>query len=280
MDVENGGTPIPITAASPPRQGDDQLDARAVLDNHISRNNKGIITIQNGNDTLCLVRALVVSKAICDVKREPGCMDVNTFSHIKKGRNIQKHKAEDLCRDAGVNLLKGGGLTDLKQFQTYLAEYKITVFRERWGRQVLYEGPTPPKSSFKGYLDLYFRDEKQNHFDVIPSLTAAFKCGYFCRECRVAFNTKNKYKCESACKKCYAKAVCSGGLSVACKDCGRWFKNQMSFNNHKRPGFCRGHMSVCDVKKVCEKEQNIHTGVMKHFVEYARPIVLLAISVI
>nr|CAD7204301.1 unnamed protein product [Timema douglasi] len=36
-----------------------------------SRNNKGIITIQNG-DTLCLARALVVAKAMCDNKREPG----------------------------------------------------------------------------------------------------------------------------------------------------------------------------------------------------------------
>nr|CAD7205212.1 unnamed protein product [Timema douglasi] len=38
-----------------------------------SHNNKGIITIQNGDDTLCLARALVVARAICDVKREPGC---------------------------------------------------------------------------------------------------------------------------------------------------------------------------------------------------------------
>nr|CAD7408123.1 unnamed protein product [Timema cristinae] len=91
------------------------------------------------------------------------------------------------------------------------------------------------------YLDLYFLDDKQNHFDVITSLTAAFKCGYFCRECRVPFSNKNAHKCESACKKCYAKAVC--------KDCGRWFTNQTCFDNHKRPGFCRGHRSVCEVKK-------------------------------
>nr|CAD7434821.1 unnamed protein product [Timema monikensis] len=64
---------------------------------------------------------------------EPGSMEVDTFKHIKEGRLIQKLKAEELCRDARVNLLKGGGITVLYQFQTYLSEYKITVFRERRG---------------------------------------------------------------------------------------------------------------------------------------------------
>nr|CAD7606764.1 unnamed protein product [Timema genevievae] len=123
-------------------------------------------------------------------------------------------------------VLQGGGITKLKQFQTCLSEYKITVFRERRGRQILYEVPMAPEHSFKGKLDLHFHDDEQNHFDVITSLTAAFKCSYFCRECRVPFSNKNKDKFESACKKCYAKAVCSGGRSVVCKDCGRWFTNQ------------------------------------------------------
>nr|CAD7410654.1 unnamed protein product [Timema poppensis] len=119
-----------------------------------SRRNQGIITTQNGEDTLCLSRVLVIANTVCDFKREPGCMDMNTYKHRKEGRHIQKYKAEDLSRDARVDLLKGGGgITELKQFQQYLSEYKITMFRERWRRQVLYEGPTPPKNSFKGYLD-------------------------------------------------------------------------------------------------------------------------------
>nr|CAD7432174.1 unnamed protein product [Timema monikensis] len=40
-----------------------------------------------------------------------------------------------------------------------------------------------------------------------------------------------------------------GDRTVTCKDCGRWFTNQICFGNHKRSSFCRGPMSVCDVKR-------------------------------
>nr|CAD7265593.1 unnamed protein product [Timema shepardi] len=120
-----------------------------------SHNIKGIITIQNGDDTLCLDRALIVAKAVCDVKREPGCMNVNTFRQIKMGRPIQKLNPEELSRVARLNLAKGVGLTELKQFQTYLSEYEITVFRKRRGKQgdvqtAFLKQEIPPPSSSSG----------------------------------------------------------------------------------------------------------------------------------
>nr|CAD7266252.1 unnamed protein product [Timema shepardi] len=195
----------------PCRRGNHKCDKLSPTSTYI-RNNQRIITIQNDADTLCLALVLAVAKAVCDVKREPGCMDVNTIKYIKIGRPILKLKAEELCRDARVTLLKGGGITELKQIQAYLSEYKITVFRERWGRQVLYEGPTPSEHSFKGYMDLYFHNDKLNHFDVITSLTDTFKRSYVLHEWHVPFSNKNEHKLESACKNRYANAVCSGGI--------------------------------------------------------------------
>lgn len=81
--------------------------------------------------------------------------------------------------EAGVKVPKEGcGIEELRQFQRYLEEYKITVYKYgAKGREVLFEGPDALKK-----INLLYH---QGHFNVITSLTSAFTCSYFCEACRV-----------------------------------------------------------------------------------------------
>lgn len=69
-------------------------------------------------------------------------------------RNYQLQEARQLCRDAGVNLNNGGDVGELRLFQAYLSEYEISVFTDRRGREVLFEGPKPFEDENRYYLDL------------------------------------------------------------------------------------------------------------------------------
>lgn len=80
------------------------------------------------------------------------------------------HKtATDLCRGAGADLSNGGGIEEIKKFETFLLpEFKIVVYGDRAGKSLIFESTT------------YFEAKKINlllenqHYLLIKSLTGAF----------------------------------------------------------------------------------------------------------
>lgn len=62
----------------------------------------------------------------------------------------------DRCAAKLAFLNNGGGVGELRLFQAYLSEYKISMFTDRRGREVWFEGPTPFENENRYHLDLKY----------------------------------------------------------------------------------------------------------------------------
>lgn len=89
----------------------------------------------NNKDSLCLLRALVVS--IAHINKDP------LYFKIRHDRNkLQTIKARDLIEKAQCVVSKDGcGIPELKVFEHYFQGYKNTVYRySTKGRDVMLDG--------------------------------------------------------------------------------------------------------------------------------------------
>ncbi|XP_055389973.1 uncharacterized protein LOC129618958 [Condylostylus longicornis] len=196
----------------------------------------GIISINN-KDNLCLPRALIT--AIAKIEN-----DVN-YEKIRRDVNKQQlTKAQELVKQANVIIpVLGCGVTELKQFQSHLNNYKIVVYEYGGGgRDVIFEGSNHGKR-----INLLHYDD---HFNVITSLTAAFCSSYYCEECNIPYHVKNDHRCSRICPCCQQLPQCrSNGNNILCKDCNRLFRSPICLENHKASG--SKSKSICDEVKKC-----------------------------
>ncbi|KAG8225673.1 hypothetical protein J437_LFUL018484 [Ladona fulva] len=207
------------------------------------RSKRSIITIKNGDDNQCLARAIVVamSRAVDDEA---------VFKRVRDDTSMmQKNRAIELCRRAGVVLSNGGGNPEMHAFQQELKGWKITVFKDRKGREVLFEGPDVD-SEVEGQrrrIDLIFGDK---HFNVITSLSGAFSCSYYCTSCKRPYNTRTDHVCQSSCRRCGSKTVCRG-RNVECNVCNRVFLEGVCYQNHLK---AESHNTkpLCSLLKKCK----------------------------
>jgi hypothetical protein len=68
---------------------------------------------------LCLTHAIIIS--IACVNGDP------KYVLYRKGKCL-KQPVQKLLRASGVDLINGGGLEELQQFQEYLSDYRIIVY--------------------------------------------------------------------------------------------------------------------------------------------------------
>ncbi|XP_018574533.1 uncharacterized protein LOC108913463 [Anoplophora glabripennis] len=179
---------------------------------------KGIMKIDN-KDNLCLPRALVV--AIAQVTKDAEYRKVRR--DIGK---IQTQRAQDLIRVPGVTIPEEGcGILELQEFQRYLTNYRIVVYQYgSKGRDAIFKGCTEGTS-----LNLIYHE---GHYNVITSLTAAFRCIYYCERCQVPYNNKNDHRCGGTCPACQKSPACQEDIAVNCTDCQRSCRGQQCYDNH------------------------------------------------
>ncbi|XP_031348773.1 uncharacterized protein LOC116174886 [Photinus pyralis] len=193
---------------------------------------RGIVVIKN-KDNLCLPRALIVGKAHADKDSD--------YNRIRDRATVQKARAQQLVQEANVIIPSGGcSIEELRGFQQYLVDYKITVYQHNTkGREVVFEGPEMNKK-----INLLYDD---NHFNVITSLTAAFACSYYCEPCHTPFDHKNNHRCEVTCAACQQTPACSpdGDIKINCEKCKRVFRGKTCFENHKVHNIC-SQISRCE----------------------------------
>ncbi|KAJ8965523.1 hypothetical protein NQ317_019537, partial [Molorchus minor] len=199
---------------------------------------RGIIVINN-KDNMCLPRALVV--AIACVSKDPDQIKVR-----RDIRKIQTQRAAQLCTDVGIVIPeKGCGIPELQKFQEHFNNYNIVVYNYGTkGRDTIFKGPVEGPS-----LNLIYHE---GHFNVITSLTAAFACGYYCKECNIPYNVKNKHRCGGTCPCCQQTPVCLQDLTVLCVECKRSFRGQRCYDNHKKVG-SMGKSTVCEQIVRCDE---------------------------
>lgn len=210
---------------------------------------RGIICINN-KDNLCLPRALVIAKACVDKDPE----QTKVRRDIGK---LQTQRAQQLCADAGIVVpAVGCGIPELQKFQEHLKQYKLVVYNYgSKGRDTIFKGNNEGPS-----LNLLYHE---GHFNVITSLTAAFACVYFCEECHIPYNVKNKHRCGGTCICCQQSPSCPQALKVKCDDCKRSFRGHSCYDNHKKARSL-GKSTVCAEITRCETCYKVINGGRQH----------------
>ncbi|CAH0392324.1 unnamed protein product [Bemisia tabaci] len=237
------------------------------------RKTKGIISISN-KDTLCLARAIVV--AIGFVNRENSPESHKLFKKIsrKDRADHQRTKAIELCRTLGINLDNGATLEHVHAFQDGLPDYTITVFGDRSGRKVIFEGPPSTDNHPRKHIDLLFENE---HYVPITSLTSAFQSSYYCRKCRLPYSSPLGHYCPQGCSACKSVESCDKNQRrIFCNYCNRTFLGQQCFYRHFEPYTIDGK-SICDSIIKCKQCCKVYLAKKreknKHFCEEMRCLV-------
>lgn len=211
---------------------------------------KSIVQVKNTEDNLCLARALVIGMALAH--KDDSIAKLNYYRHITRpDREIQKLEAERLCAEAAVVLSNGGGIEEVKLFQEYLDNYTITVFMDRRGREIMFEGPTEGK---RRNIDLIYGE---NLFNVIASLTGVFQTVYYCRPCKEPYSHKDKHFCAQACSACQHSPICEEEQPQTCSVCNRIFKSKTCYANHFKPKYEK-KKSTCDVLRFCSECSTVY----------------------
>ena len=211
------------------------------LEKHLQKK-ISVVRIQN-NDNLCMARALVVAKADDNPQYK---------SIADHGKSMQTRMAQELHTNAGLPM-GPCGIEEAKQFQAYLAEYQINIVSKEHNNNIIYSGPDKDKKIY-----LYMQN---NHYDVITKAPGFFARNYYCHECKKAYDHREEHLCPNTCKCCGSHPICPELSWMPCNDCGRMFKSQQCYDQHKEPrgkawSVCQGWIKCPQCKKsfrVCKE---------------------------
>ena len=221
----NNTVDVNVIHVSMPSGGKGRKRTAVNLEKHLERK-KSVIRIQN-KDNLCMARALVVAKARID--HDSRDRQIRNYQ-----RPLQTQLAQELHTNADVPL-GPCGIEEAKQFQVYLTEYQINIVSKEYNNKIIYSGPEKDK---KIYLYMH-----NNHYDVITKMPGFFARAYYCHECKKAYDHLENHLCPNTCKCCGSRPICPELSWMPCNDCGRMFKSQQCYDQHKEP---RGEArSVC-----------------------------------
>ena len=81
-----------------------------------------------------------------------------------------------------------------------------------------------------------------------------FARAYYCHECKKAYNNWENHLCPNTCKCCGSRPICPELSWMPCNDCGRMFKSQQCYDQHKEPrgearSMCQGWIKCTQCKK-------------------------------
>ena len=200
------------------------------------RDKRCFIRIRN-QDELCMARAIVVGMA--KLENDP------KYDLIKQGKSVQRTRALELHRKAGVPL-QPCGIEEAKKFQTVLPHYQLVIVSAEHLNSIIYKGPTREKVI---YLYLH-----HGHYDFITSMPGFIGRTYYCLECEMGYKTEEgrHHRRKRKCLSCFQEG-CRGNISswIYCAYCRRSFQGPGCFENHRRIG-PQGGISVCKQYLKCK----------------------------
>jgi hypothetical protein len=188
----------------------------------------------------CLAHALVIAIAKVEI--------VPNYKAYRQGRKIHP-EVQRLLETTGIFLSNGGGIPELERFHDhFLDQYKI----------VFYGGQNCDSIYFEGRVDAPKRlnlllDDANRHYHVINSLTGAMAKQFLCHACGKACRYDRSHVCDQFCSDRKGRPpFMSAGTRLPCNDCGRHFRSQKCFVNHKKPCGPQGKKSICERVRHCD----------------------------
>jgi G:T-mismatch repair DNA endonuclease (very short patch repair protein) len=218
------------------------------LEMFLKRKKRSLIYVRNQDDT-CMARAIVLAKAYVDG-------DKILCDNLELNEKRQLEAAQQLLRTVGIPE-RPCTIEDMQKISGHYPEYRFMI-RDMY--DFLYKDKTYEDDSRK--IIALFYDTERKHYHALKSLKGFLGCDYYCIECNVRYNDRNRHGCTRGCK------VCSGGTgdckksensdSILCNDCNRYCYNEVCLEEHIKRGVC-GRLFRCkkcgvliDVKKRCQ----------------------------
>ena len=203
---------------------------------------KSVICINN-KDNYCLARALVV--AIARIEKDPRYDQIRNSS-----RPLQYQRAFALHQAASVPFDIPCGLKEVDLFQQHLTNYQIIVVSGDQNNTIIYPPRPPANPNPEKTIYLYYQ---ANHFDVITKLPGFLNTNYFCHVCHKGYDHTTDHLCDGMCKSCRGFGCTVENNGIICKECDRFFKNQVCYDRHKQEPINGGGRTVCQAVRKCPK---------------------------
>jgi hypothetical protein len=242
-----------------------------------------VVQIKN-RDSLCMARALVVTKAKID--NDPA------YEAIRKGdlqqyqgrnaqqRNAQRSRAVDLCRAAGTTLNGPHNIADMAVFQAHLHKYRIIAVEATNDRIIFDGGFERGCSNVLGLL------HHANHYHALNNVAAWFEGKFFCYGCCSRYAKQGQHRCALTCSRCLGTAHDNVDANrqanqYKCNDCLLSFLTRNCYEQHLQvPDAYRNQQlqanrkrtagdslnpnavgkTVCSMKRVCPQCKQYYNG--------------------
>ena len=215
---------------------------------------KSVICINN-NDNYCLARALAVS--IARIEKDPRCRQiVEAVGYIQFERALALHQAAHVPFDIPC------GLKEVDLFQHYLTQYQIIVVSGDQNNTIIYPPHPPANPNPEKSIYLYYQ---ANHFDVITTLPGFLNTNYFCHRCHKGYDHTTDHLCEGMCKACRGVGCITENRGIICKECDRFFHNQVCYDRHKQEPVNGGGRTMCETIRKCPTcKKSVHVTKLKN----------------
>ena len=209
------------------------------------------------SDSMCLTRSVAFLKLHLDCSKNPEKR--GKLNRFKQPMSIfQKKDAIELCQNAGIDPEMPCGLPEIHKLQDSLPQYRIVVYLDQKGKEIVFKGPRSTLAQPRQGIYLLWHEA---HFYGVLSVTGLFGESFFCEDCLVLYRHKNDHKCGGCCLRCYSN-TCHNDLGlplIRCNDCARYFSGQECFNFHKNEKVHPADKTTCEVKKFCPKCEKFFT---------------------
>lgn len=96
--------------------------------------------INNPNDNLCAPRNIIAALTYHTNNILDGELNKNDITYIRKGRNIQKKLAIELCNKIMHDPEEPFDLTDIVKVENYLKNVRIRIVCYDFSNNIIYEG--------------------------------------------------------------------------------------------------------------------------------------------
>ena len=198
-------------------------EKRAIINQKDFLDNCKFVHVLN-SDNFCLVRAILIGKAIFDKEHNANLLLRRNNRELNK-RVIELAKNLNLP-DEHLNL------EHLAKIDAHFLEYRITLYDSTSnGSCILYPSNTNSEDKRSKFINICIEDD---HYNLIVKMTSYLNCSYFCEYCKVKYSNLGDHKCEYLCKSCnrYDYSCCIETLKV-CSKCNIQSRNISCKNLHE-----------------------------------------------
>ena len=146
-----------------------------------------------------------------------------------QGRKIRP-AVQNLLEATGINLDRGGGISELERFQEHFKEYRKVAFAGLNCDEICFDGQVQSEKRIN-----LPHDDVEHHYHVITKVTEAMARLYVCKVCNKCCRRDVTHICDQTCSDCMSSLPCAfEGVRIPCDTCNRHFSSRSCFDKHRK----------------------------------------------